>query len=160
MFPFRRAADPSDKKKVVPDMRRTLFLLAIIAGGITSCSKKNQASEIPAIDHIDTSSAVTKYSGLFSSAPNESVSGKALILQQNGIWSVALENINIKNGPDLHLYISEQITPVNFIDLGNIKSTKGNQVYPLTFDPDFKQYKYILIYCQQYDVLFGSAELK
>ena len=142
-------------------MNKAFFLLAMVAWALVSCSKKGQGTtSVPANDNIDSSNAAAKYSGAFTSAPGETVSGKALILLQNSTYSLALENLDAGNGPDLHLYLSKQIQPSTFIDLGKLKSTKGNQVYALSSSPDFAQYKYVLIYCQQYDVLFGSAELK
>jgi hypothetical protein len=49
---------------------------------------------------------------------------------------------------------------MNFIDLGRLQSTSGNQVYTIQGNPDFTQYKYALIHCQRYNHLFGSAELR
>ena len=141
-------------------MKNIFFLFAIIVVTSTACSKQNGTTEVPATDKIDTAGAALKYSGVFISAPGESVNGKALILLQNGTYSIALENFAAGNGPDLHLYLSKQIQPTNIVDLGKLKSTNGNQVYTLASNPDFTQYKYVLIYCQQYSVLFGSAELK
>jgi len=50
--------------------------------------------------------------------------------------------------------------PITFIDLGELKSTKGNQVYSIAGMPDFTDYKYISIHCVAYNHLFGSALLK
>jgi Electron transfer DM13 len=141
-------------------MNKLLFLFVIIASGLVSCSKQNQTTAVPATDIIDTSKALVKYSGNFISAPGESVSGRALVLVQNGAYSIAFENLNAGNGPDLHVYLSKETNPINFIHLGKLKSTRGNQVYALNASPDFSQYKYALIFCQQYNILFGSAELK
>ncbi len=142
-------------------MKGLFFLL--IAGFVwIGCSKpdKTTTTEIPAADLIDTSQGAVKFSGNFVSAPGESVSGKALVLLKGGIYTLALESTAIVNGPDLHVYLGKDKSAVNFIDLGKLKSTNGNQVYAINGNPDFTQYKYALIYCQQYNVLFGSAELK
>ncbi len=142
-------------------MNRSAFLLGILVWGLISCSKSNQGSpSILVTDNIDTSKSAVKYRGAFASAPGERVNGMALILFRDGTYTVALENLDAGNGPDLHLYLSKQLQPATFIDLGKLKSTKGNQVYGLNTVPDFAQYKYALIFCQQYNVLFGSAELK
>ena len=141
-------------------MMKVLCLLIAITCGMSSCSKQNQVNQVPATDNIDTSKGAIKYSGMFSSAPGESVSGNALVLFQNGVYSIALENMNVGNGPDLHLYLSKELKPLNFIDVSKLKSTSGNQVYALTSIPNFTQYKYVLVFCQQYNVLFGSAVLK
>jgi hypothetical protein len=49
--------------------------------------------------------------------------------------------------------------PVNFIDLGSLQSTSGNQVYNISGSPDLTVYKYALVHCVDYNHLFGWAEL-
>jgi hypothetical protein len=137
--------------------------LSIIIFVCASCSKGNKStgdtSNVPQMDYIDTVNAITKHTGTFVSAPGESVSGKALVLLQGSVYKLALENMAIANGPDLHVYLAKDLSAQAFIDLGILKSTGGNQLYAITGSPDFLAYKYALIYCQQYNVLFGSALL-
>jgi hypothetical protein len=90
----------------------------------------------------------------------ENVSGQAKIYLQKDRYYLALENFSASNGPDLKVYLSQKETPDNFIKLGDLKSTNGYQVYDITGMPDFANYKYALIHCEQYNQLFGRAELK
>ena len=64
------------------------------------------------------------------------------------------------NGPDLKVYLSKELQPVNFINLGALKSVNGNQVYDVTGMPDIMEYKYALVHCQAFNHLFGSVELR
>jgi Electron transfer DM13 len=139
-------------------MYKIFFSLLIGAVLLIAC-KKNAASTDPLNQTADTT-AVTKYAGTFSNGPYGTVSGGAKIYLQNNMLKLALEGVSISNGPALHVYLSKEVQPVNFIDLGNLKSTAGNQLYEISSMPDFTQYKYALIHCQQYNHLFGSAELK
>ncbi|MES1215047.1 MAG: DM13 domain-containing protein [Bacteroidota bacterium] len=134
------------------------FLLALCFAGLLffSC-KKDYASATPVQDNIDTATAVEKYDGSFMSGAYGSVSGTAKIYDDNGVYQVALINITVSNGPDLHVYLSKEEQPIHFIDLGKLKSTSGNQLYPILIIPDFSQYRYVLIHCQKYNHLFGSA---
>lgn len=91
--------------------------------------------------------------------PFGSVSGNAKIYKDGNEYQVALVNVMISNGPDLHVYLSKEEQPVHFIDLGKLKSTTGNQLYSVNGMPDFSEYKYVLIHCQKYNHLFGSAEI-
>lgn len=68
--------------------------------------------------------------------------------------------LKASNGPDLKVYLSKELQPVNFINLGALKSVNGNQVYGVTGMPDIMEYKYALVHCQAFNHLFGSAELK
>jgi hypothetical protein len=97
---------------------------------------------------------VNVYQGLWK------VSGTAKIYLQGTQYKLALENVMISNGPDLHVYVSKEILPSTFIDLGRLQSVAGNQLYNIPGAPDFSQYKYALIHCKQYNHLFGSAELR
>ncbi len=141
-------------------MSKLFFIVTTVGVLILSCKKQNGTTQLPATDKIDTSKAAVKYSGTFVSAPGETVGGKALVLLNGAIYSVALQSFSVNNGPDLHIYLSKELQPVNFIDLGKLKSTNGDHVYILSKVPDFSAYRYVLIFCQQYSVLFGSAELK
>ncbi|HNF43870.1 MAG TPA: DM13 domain-containing protein, partial [Ferruginibacter sp.] len=64
------------------------------------------------------------------------------------------------NGPDLRVYLSREMLPVDFIDLGALKATGGNQVYEIPGTPDLSQYKYALVHCRRYNHLFGWALLQ
>ena len=138
-------------------MKNLIFIFLVVAS-FSSC-KKDLTSDTPAMDMIDTSGAVIKYNGVFMNGPYGSVTGNVKIYEEGGQHSLALINMTISNGPDLHVYISKEVQPINFIDLGRLKSTSGNQVYPLSPLPDFSAYKFVLIHCQQYNHLFGSASV-
>jgi len=139
-------------------MKKITILLALGAIISSGCSKTN-TPETP-LQQTPDSTAVPKYSGTFSNGPYGTVSGKAGIYLQNGQYKLALENLMSSNGPDLHVYLSREMQPVNYIDLGRLQSTSGHQVYPVTGTPDFSQYKYALVHCQRFNHLFGSAELR
>lgn len=142
-------------------MKRICFILLIVA--VAACTKNNATPETQLDEHIPTDSSAgntAKFAGDFNTGPYGSVTGSAKVYLQEGKYMLALENIVISNGPDLHVYLSKEVQPVNFIDLGKLKSTNGNQLYEIKNEPDFASYKYALIHCQQYNHLFGSAELK
>src|SRR5689334_18918687 len=140
-------------------MKPPVIITLIIAVALSSCAK-DKTPTIPLNNTVDTTLALAKYAGSFINGPYGSVSGIARIYLQNNQYKLALENVLISNGPDLHVYLSKELLPATFIDLGNLQSVAGNQVYPLPGSPDFSQYKYALIHCKQYNHLFGSAELR
>ena len=92
--------------------------------------------------------------------PYGTVSGAAKIYLKNGAYTLALENFTASNGPDLKVYLSQEANPVNYISLGSLQSTNGNQLYPVNSQADFSNYKFVLIHCEQYNHLFGSALLQ
>ncbi|MBC7828331.1 MAG: DM13 domain-containing protein [Chitinophagaceae bacterium] len=139
-------------------MKNTLIIL--FAGAclfFNSCTKKTSTAMVN--EMVDTTTAVLKYQGNFQKGPYGTVSGSVMIYQTNGKWQLKLTNFSTTNGPDLKVYLSKEVQPLSFIKLGDLKSTTGNQVYDINGSPDFMQYKYALIHCEQYNHLFGSAEL-
>ncbi len=136
-----------------------LFLFSAALFG-TACNK-NAGSANTVLNEMVGAGAVvapTTTPGMFvSNGP--SVSGTVKIYETNGKLSLALENFKTDNGPDLHVYLSQEMFPVNFIDLGKLKATSGNQVYDISGMPDFTKFKFALIHCQQFNHLFGSAQL-
>ena len=138
-------------------MRWILFIAFI--GLFSSSCKKDVTSTTPVQEHVDTTTAEVKFDGLFINGPYGSVSGSVKIYEDSGSYQVALTDMTISNGPDLHVYLSKEEQPIHFINLGKLKSISGNQVYPVLNAPDFSQYKYVLIHCQKYNHLFGSAQV-
>ena len=137
------------------------ILLIVLASTIllASCVKENTPT-VPLNDTVDTTVAMPGEKGNFMNGPYGSVSGMATVYTKDGSLVLALENMTISNGPQLHVYLSKEVQPVNFIDLGALQSTRGNQLYTIPGDPDFSQYKYALIHCKKYNHLFGSANLQ
>lgn len=121
-----------------------------------SCKK---TSTVTLNENAETS-AVLKYQGSFSGIGSERVSGQAKIYLQNGKFTLALENFSTTNGPDLKVYLSQQAEPNNFIKLGDLKSTNGNQLYNISGMPDFTKYRFVLIHCERFNHLYGTAEIK
>jgi hypothetical protein len=134
-----------------------IILVSLIS--LSACVKEDTSTN-PVDNPVDTSMAMSRVSGTFGNGPYGSVNGKAKIYFQNNQYTLALENFNSSNRPDLHVYISKEAQPVNYIDLGKLQSVSGNQQYPLPENTNFSDYRYALIHCQQYNHLFGSAELK
>ncbi len=134
----------------------SIVLLFVMA--ITSCKK-----EAPTImlNEMVADTAVQKLAGSFENGPYGAVTGMAVIYKlADGKYQLKLQDFNTSNGPDLKVYLSKEVMPVNFINLGDLKSTNGNQVYDIPGSPDFSQYQYACIHCKAYNHLFGYALLK
>jgi electron transfer DM13 len=71
-----------------------------------------------------------------------------------------LENFKSTNGPNVHIYLATDKAASNFIDLGRLKANNGNQNYNIPHGTDLAKYNIALIWCKDFSVLFGSAQLK
>lgn len=126
---------------------------------LMSCVKHN-TPEFPLNNNVDTMLAMQQQKGVFMNGPYGSVSGRAIVYNKNGQLILALQDMNISNGPQLHVYLSKEVQPVNFLDLGPLQSTLGNQLYNINGTVDFSEYRYALVHCKKYNHLFGSALLQ
>ena len=100
------------------------------------------------------------YQGSFTGADSfHKVEGTAKILSTDDKVYLSLENFKSTNGPDLKVYLSEDKSAISYINLGELKGNIGNQNYEIPEGTDLSKYKYALIWCEQFSVLFGSAEL-
>ena len=59
----------------------------------------------------------------------------------------------------VRIYLSTNLDDNDYIDLGKLKATKGNMNYDVPSDTDFDKYNKVLIWCEPFGVLFGSASL-
>lgn len=93
-----------------------------------------------------------------------------IIQQPDGLRVLTLENLDTSNGPDVHVWLSAAHVvegtggwytagSADHYDLGLIKGNQGNQVYEVPADVDLSLYKSVDLWCVQFSVSFGAAEL-
>ena len=82
--------------------------------------------------------------------------GEILVVEDGGKKYLRFENFEATNGPDLKVYLSNDLEAKDYVSLGDLKGNIGNQNYGLD-DVDVLDYKYVLIWCEQFSVLFGIA---
>ena len=96
-------------------------------------------------------------------------SGTATIYRTpDGSEVVRLEDLNVTNGPALHVVLSthpdpersEQVKQEGYVDLGDLKGNRGNQNYPIPAGVDTSIHKSVVIYCYPFAVVFSVATLE
>ena len=75
--------------------------------------------------------------------------------------TLTLTNFKTDSGPDLNIYLSTGLNNItsDFIDLGDIKGRDGTYTYNLPDNTDYTNYKYVIVWCVDFNVNFGYAEL-
>jgi Electron transfer DM13 len=109
---------------------------------------------------IATSTIMT---GTFNGAGDgfHNAEGLAKIIPLGGGHTILrLENFKSTNGPNIHIYLATDKAASSFIDLGRLKANNGNQNYDIPIRTDLHKYNLALIWCKDFSVLFGSAQLK
>ena len=96
-------------------------------------------------------------------------SGTATIYRTpDGSEVLRLEDLNVTNGPALHVVLSthpdpersQQVKQEGFVDLGDLKGNRGNQNYPIPAGVDTSIHKSVVIYCYPFAVVFSVATLE
>lgn len=86
--------------------------------------------------------------------------GDVLIIDaDDGSKFLRFENFRATNGPDLFVYLATDETASDFVNLGRLKGNIGNQNYMIPPGVDLMHHDTVLIWCKQFSVLFGSAEI-
>ena len=70
------------------------------------------------------------------------------------------ESFMTDDGPKLLVYLSATVNSTDYVDLGDLKGISGNYSYTIPADTDLSKYKYVVIWCVDFSVSFGHAELK
>jgi len=89
-------------------------------------------------------------------------SGEAKIITLAGKQYLRLENFSVTSGPDLYVYLTDNTNPTSdvsglgeYIDLGLLKGTSGNQNYEIT--TELAGRNTAVIWCKRFGVLFSYA---
>jgi len=73
---------------------------------------------------------------------------------------LTLSNFKTDSGPKLLLYLSTDVDSKDFVNLGELKGLEGNFEYDIPLGTDVKRHKYVVVWCVDFFVSFGHAELK
>jgi hypothetical protein len=132
----------------------------IISFLVISCSKNDTpATTTEPPPPLDTTVTDVRYMGNFINGPYGTTRGVARIVSTGGKLQLRISEFSVNSGPDLKVYISRERQPLNFIRLGSLRALTGDQLYDITGTPDFSDFRYVLIHCEKFNHLFGSAEL-
>lgn len=86
-------------------------------------------------------------------------SGYVRVLETTTGKVIRYEDFDSINGPDLHIYLTNDLEATDYYDLGKVKGTQGNINYPVPSEVDPSDYKYVIYWCEPFKVLFSYAEI-
>jgi Electron transfer DM13 len=139
-------------------MMKTLYSVMMFLA-VFSCSPEENTPTAPINDSFEPAQATLLKQGTFAGI-GHAVSGMVKVYDDAGRKVVVLDPFSSQNGPDLKVYLSKDQKASQFMNLGPLKSTVGKQSYDVAGMPDLDEYPFVLIWCKQYSVLFGKAELQ
>lgn len=133
---------------------------------LASPSAKPSVSAAPAPSATASpspSAAPIARSGSFSGADDFHFGrGTAHLLEtEPGVYVVRLADFEVRNGPDLHVYLSPSADGYakGSVELGALKADKGNQNYAVPAGVDPTAARSVVIWCKQFSVLFATAPI-
>ena len=117
----------------------------------------------------DSQAAEVLASGTFSDADAAHRGrGTATIFRgTDGRRTLRLTDFEVTNGPDLEVWLvtadniteSSDVTNAEWLALGQLKGNIGDQNYDIPAEADLSKYNSVVIWCEQFGVLFSPAAL-
>lgn len=86
------------------------------------------------------------------------------VITSEGTNMLQFKNFDVTPGPDLYVYLSKNPNAVSdkdpgeFVSLGKLQNTSGDQVYNLPDNAD--EYQSVFVWCRAFGVAFTVAQLK
>lgn len=140
-----------------------IFLLAILACSEDPKPAAEIAPEVVIANEPPQGSQAIKM-GEFESFAHNLSGSCTLYTNSSGQRTIRLEKFSMSMGPDVYVFVSKSnnYSKANAISIGKLSSTYTSMGLNINTDSsiDLDQYKFVLVYCVQYNSLFGFAELK
>ena len=84
-----------------------------------------------------------------------------------GQYTLRLTDFEVTNGPDLEVWLvaesdiksSDDVKASQWLSLGQLKGNIGDQNYAIPADTEVSKYQSVVIWCEQFGVLFSPAKL-
>lgn len=102
----------------------------------------------------------------FVSVGSKSTNGQIRIIKENDQQYIEFDQSFVTDrGPDLKVIlhrnpsVSSRIQESDYIEIAPLQSFRGTQRYLIPQEVDLSQYSSVAIWCRQFNVTFGYAEL-
>ena len=134
-------------------MIRILFVIMILTVSVSCSSDSNEIGD----EMNSGGNTMEAAKGVFVSDAHPTM-GTAVV--NENMTNLALTNFKTDDGPTLLLYLSTEVDSQEYVDLGELKGLEGDFNYAIPVGTDIEKYKYVVVWCIDFSVSFGHAELK
>jgi len=131
-------------------------MLFMLLFAFASCKKDK---DVFTNESIQTNNQELEYTGSFISSAHPTSGTVSIYKDSLGTRQLVFENFKTDAGPDLRVYLSDKLGAGNWIELGVLKGTNGQFSYPLPTSAMPENQPNVLIWCEDFSVLFGYAPL-
>lgn len=133
-------------------MYKFLFLALALSLSF-ACEKASSDDDVTPGD-----TEVVLSSGTFSNGAHATSGAAKLVKDKDGKKFLLLENFKSDPGPDVRLYLATSLKDDDYTEITKTV-TNGNVRLAVPSTAKDSQ-KFVLVWCEKFSVLFGSAELK
>ena len=130
-----------------------MALVLIVA---SSCRKDNNT---PGNVNEPAPSGTVLVNGIFTSNAHTTSGTVKIMIAADGKKYLVFENFRTDNGPDLRVWLSPSISGTPYQEIGVLKAVSGNFSYELSASINYTVNNKVLIWCEDFSVLFGHAVL-
>lgn len=130
---------------------KNTFLLFILIWTVWACKKDPPNPIDPQLTELKQ--------GNFQNEAHPASGTVKLASDEEGKLYLVFENFQTDDGPDLRVYLSADKTDSDYTQVSDVVG-EGDFQYLLPSQADTAVQTYVLIWCKQFSVLFGSAKLE
>ena len=132
---------------------KKLFLLLVIMTLFFGCSGDDSEPFVPETEDpvVEVFAKGNFVSGAHTTSGEASVNNAKTIL--------TLTDFKTDTGPKLLVYLTTGVGSDDYVSLGELKGVSGNYTYDIPANTDIRKYKIVDIWCVDFSVSFGHAQL-
>ena len=131
-----------------------IIACAFLVLALNSCKKE----ENTVIEPLPAGSTLA--SGSFISSVHPTTGTAKIIQDSANKLKLVLEHFNADSGPDLRIWFSSDINATDYVEAAVLTSFSGNFTFTLPAQLNYSVKKNVLIWCEDFSVLFGYATLQ
>lgn len=147
-----------------------MFLVGFVVGNAFWYLGSPLWSDREVSEYLPSDAALTVVSqGRFRDADraHQGMGLAEVLLTADGTYLLRLSDFEVTNGPDLKVWMltaedpkaSRDVNASEWLSLGPLKGNIGDQIYPIPADAQIDRYRSVVIWCEQFGVLFSPAPL-
>jgi Electron transfer DM13 len=138
-------------------MKKITNFITTLACCVLFFSCKKEAVTNPPIEVL--TGLTTIFQGTFTGSAHTTTGTVKLAKDAAGKKYLVFDNFKTDSGPDLRVWLSEDLKGTNYSEISN-KVTNGTYQLEVDAGVDTEKKRKLLIWCKAFSVLFGSADLK
>ena len=137
--------------------KSTIYITAWLFSTLLFSCKKDEVVNAPVT--TVTANLTTIYQASFTGSAHTTSGTVKLAKDADGKKYLVFDNFKTDSGPDLRVYLSEDLSANNYTEITN-KVINGTFQLDVNASIDTDKKRKVLIWCKSFSVLFGSADLK